>query len=155
MRAHQHQGGMRMDDLQIIELYFNRSEEAISETAKKYGTYCYVIANNILHSEPDAEECVNDTYLRAWNAIPPARPTRFSAFLAKITRNLAFNRYASLHAQKRCGEAEIALEELSEVLSDPNAEIEHSENDALKDAINRFLGLLSHDARVIFIRRYF
>lgn len=81
-----------MDDSKIIQLYMNRSEEAISETAQKYGTYCHSIAYRILHDRADAEECVNDTYLRAWNAIPPNRPNRLQTFLGKITRNLAISR---------------------------------------------------------------
>ena len=82
-----------MDDIQIIELYNERSETAISETANKYGKYCYYIAYHILYDEQDSEECVNDTYLRAWESIPPQYPNKMSAFLGKITRNLALNRY--------------------------------------------------------------
>lgn len=144
-----------MDDLQIIELYFERSEKAISETEKKHGRYCMSIANRILRSDQDAEECVNDTYLRAWNAIPPARPTHLRAFLGRITRNLALNRYATLHAEKRGNGAELALEELAEVLADPDSEIDRVETDALRESINRFLGSLPRDTRIMFVRRYF
>ena len=81
----------KMDDDRIIELYWTRDEKAISATAEKYGSYCGAIARNILGNESDAEECVNDTWLSAWRSIPPNRPTRFSVFLGKMTRNLAFN----------------------------------------------------------------
>ena len=82
-----------MTDREIIELYFARSEKAIDETAKKYGKYCYTIANNILKNREDSEECVNDTYFRTWNSIPPQNPNVFSVFLGKITRNLALDKY--------------------------------------------------------------
>ena len=90
-----------MDDKRIIELYQKRSEAAISETANKYEKYCYYIAYHILYSEEDCEECVNDTYLRAWEAIPPQCPEKLSAFLGKITRNLALNRYKYYLREKR------------------------------------------------------
>ena len=90
-----------MDDERIVELYFERSEAAIEQTHKKYGNYCHKIAYNVLFSHPDAEECVNDTYLRAWSAIPPQRPSRLAAFLGKITRNLALDRYFAAKAKKR------------------------------------------------------
>ena len=90
-----------MNDFDIIKLYNERSEMAISATAAKYSKYCLYIANNILRNNGDAEECVNDTYLRAWRAIPPAQPVKLSAFLGKITRNLSLNRLEKLHAKKR------------------------------------------------------
>lgn len=87
------EGGKNMDDKQIVDLYWKRSESAIDETASKYGSYCHHIALNILHNEEDSKECVNDTYLRAWNSMPPNRPNLLSSFLGKITRNLAFDKY--------------------------------------------------------------
>ena len=90
-----------MNDHEIIGLYWSRSESAIAATAEKYGNYCHAIAYNILHSSDDAEECANDTYLSAWNTIPPQRPNRLSIYLGKITRNLALNRYKRCTAQKR------------------------------------------------------
>ena len=144
-----------MEDSKIIELFWERSENAISEADAKYGKYCYAIAYNILYSEPDSEECVNDTYLRAWNAIPPERPLHLRAFLGRITRNLALNRYAVLHAKKRGNGTELALEELAEVLADPDSEIDRAETDALREALNRFLGSLPRDTRIMFVRRYF
>ena len=90
-----------MEDHDIITLYWNRSEAAILETQQKYGKYCYTIAYNIIYSHEDAEECVNDTYVKAWESIPPEKPLRLSAYLGRITRNIALNRYAHNHADKR------------------------------------------------------
>ncbi len=143
-----------MEDQRIVALYFERNEQALTETANQYGRYCHSIALNILCSEPDAEECVNDTYLRAWNAIPPHRPQKLSCFLGKITRNLALNRYAACHAQKRDGGTEIALEELAEVLADPDSEVDQTDSTELKAALHRFLAGLTPSARVIFLQRY-
>ena len=92
-----------MEDQEIIRLYWDRDEAAIGATDEKYGAYCTAIALNILHRREDAEECVSDTYLRAWNAMPPQRPGRLSVFLGKITRNLSFSRYRVLYARKRGG----------------------------------------------------
>ena len=89
-----------MEDNQIIELFWNRDEKAISETGRKYGSYCQSIAFNILHNNEDSEECVNDTWLKAWDSIPPQRPSNLRLFLAKITRNLSFNRYNANTAKK-------------------------------------------------------
>ena len=109
-----------MKDNEIIELYFARDEKAIKETAKRYGKYCHAVANNILGNPSDAEECVNDTYLRAWNAIPPERPRELKLFLAKITRNLALNRYFAEKSEKRGGgEMELVLDELADCIADP------------------------------------
>ena len=110
-----------MDDRQIIELYNERSEAAISETADKYGKYCHYIAYNILFNEQDSEECVNDTWFRAWNTIPPQQPNKLSAYLGKITRNLALDRYKFYNREKRGkGQTTLVLEELSECISDGN-----------------------------------
>ena len=141
-----------MEDSKIIDLYFERSQVAISETQKKYGRYCHAIAYNILYSNEDAEECVNDTYLRAWQAMPPHRPSRLPAFLGKITRNLALDRYDEKTAQKRGGECDIALEELCECL--PDAQSENGGDEALKAAINSFLASLPKRTRIIFMQRY-
>ena len=138
-----------MDDSRIIELFFCRDESAIDETRKKYGNYCYKIAYNILSSPEDSEECVSDTYLRAWNSIPPTRPERLQSFLGTITRNLALDRYDRIKAQKRTGAA-LIFEELSECLPDR----ESDETGDLKDAINSFLASLPKHTRIIFMRRY-
>ena len=141
-----------MQDHEIVALYWKRDENAISETRDKYGVYCYTIAFNILYSNEDAEECVNDTYIKAWNTMPPQKPTVLSAFLGKITRNLAINRYKQERAAKR----DVRLTEvfceadgtMSGKYTDPLDEI------ALKDAINSFLASLSREHRIIFLRRY-
>ena len=107
-----------MDDAQIVQLYWDRNEQAIHATSDKYGNYCASIAKNILGNQEDAEECVNDTYLNAWNAMPPHRPSILSTFLGKITRNLSFNRYKHNTANKRGGgELPVVLEELSGYLA--------------------------------------
>ena len=145
-----------MNDSQIIGLYWARDEQAISETARQYGAYCMGIANQILRDEADAEECVNDTWLNAWNSIPPARPTRFRLFLGRITRNLSINRYKEKHREKRGGgELPLILEELDQVLADTkdvDSELDRGELVAL---LNRFVGKLPERERAIFVRRYF
>lgn len=145
-----------MEDSKIIELYFARNEAAISETDKKYGAYCHAIAYRILRCLPDSEECVNDTWLRAWNAMPPQKPGVLRQFLAKITRNLSLDRWRNAQAEKRGGgEAALALEELSECVSgdgDPATQLELAE---LKRAIAGFLQTLPERDRDIFLRRYF
>ena len=145
-----------MDDYAIIELYFARDEAAIAETADKYGRYLYTTAYNILSSSEDAEECENDTYLAAWNAMPPERPRLLLAFLSKITRNLSFKRLRAKRAEKRGGnQAVLSLEELAECIpagGDFNEELERREFAAL---INRFLLRLPIAERRAFICRYF
>ena len=142
-----------MQDNEIIELYMHRDERAISETEQKYGAYCKKIAFNILYDVFDAEECVNDAYMRTWNAIPPTVPKIFSSFLAKITRNLALDRYDSSRAKKRYAVSE-SLEELSEIIGEENLsdELEISE---LGASISRFLSAEKPLSRRIFIKRYF
>ncbi len=138
-----------MNDHEIIELYFARDEAAIKETDKKYGAYCMSIAENILKSTPDAEECVNDTYLKTWNAIPPERPRSLKVFLACIVRRLSINRYNSWHTAKRDRNLEVAFEELSE-------SIPMRDEDAgdLPRLLNEFLGGLDATERRIMVRRY-
>lgn len=144
-----------MEDKDIIRLYLERSEEAINQTALKYSALLSRIAFGILRSREDAEECVSDTYMRAWNSIPPSQPKRLSAFLGKITRNLSLNRYSQLTAQKRGGGSkELALEELEECIpaaGDVQREVEDTE---LAELINSFLDRLSRENRIIFMRRY-
>ena len=145
-----------MEDRQIIELYWQRKEAAISESDKKYGNYCFTLSDNILKNHEDAEECVNDTWLRAWNSMPPQRPERLRMFFAKITRNLSFDRYDANTAQKRGGsETTLVLEELSECLaSDSDVEAE-ALDDALGECIRSFVSSLSVRDGNIFVRRYF
>lgn len=144
-----------MDEKQIIDLYWARSERAIDETARKYGKFCHCIAYNILANYQDSEECVNDTYLQTWNAIPPQRPSRLSAFLGKITRNLALKQYEKSTAQKRGGgQVPLALEELAECIPDPNSMERMVDDRILAELFNGFLADLPAEARKIFLRRY-
>lgn len=144
-----------MDEKQIIDLYWARSERAIDETARKYGKFCHGIAFNILANHQDSEECVNDTYLQTWNAIPPRRPNKLSAFLGKITRNLALKKYERYAAQKRGGgQVVLALEELSECIPDPNTVERAMDDRMLAEKLNVFLGKLPVESRNLFLRRY-
>ena len=144
-----------MEDERIIELYWNRNREAIAETEKKYGGYCFTIANGILKSCEDAEECVNDTYFKTWNSMPPVHPKILSAFLGKITRNLAFSRYRLETAEKRGGgEIDLVLDELGECVSGCDSVEKALELSELKDSLNVFLKSLSEDKRNMFLRRY-
>lgn len=144
-----------MDDGQIIDLYWARSETAISETANKYGKYCHTIAFNILNNSEDSEECVNDTYMRAWNAMPPKRPDRLSAFLGKITRNLSLNKYEKYAAAKRgFGQVPLALDELQECVPAAGSVEQAVEDTELIKIIDRFLAALPTDTRNVFIQRY-
>jgi RNA polymerase sigma-70 factor (ECF subfamily) len=145
-----------MDDREIIELFWARSEEAVAAVSEKYSKRCYGVAYNILKSREDAEECVNDTLARAWNAIPPARPDSLPAFLTRITRNLSFDRYKRGRAGKRgSGEFEAALSELGECVPDAAAELDRIvESSAITSALNEFLAELKPGARLVFMRRY-
>ena len=138
-----------MEDFEIIELYFAREEQAIRETEKKYGGYCHRISMNILNSREDAEECVNDTWLKAWDSIPPQRPGILRLFLATITRNLSLNRYRMNHAAKRNRELEVSLDELAECI--PMREEDAGE---LPSLLNQFLKTLTPEERALFILRY-
>ena len=145
-----------MSDEQIIELYQKRNELAIRATNDSYGAYCYSIANRILRNTEDSWECVNDTWLRAWSSIPPQCPKCLKTFLAKITRNLAFDRYKREHAHKRgAGEIQLALDELEECVaakSDVEAELISGE---MQRCIDSFLRGLPEQKRDVFLRRYF
>lgn len=145
-----------MDDVKIIALYWARSEQAIAQTAQKYQRYCHSIAYHILHSAEDAEECVNETYLAAWNSMPPQRPNALSAFLGRITRNLSLNRYEAAHAAKRGGgQMPLVLEELAECLSGGDT-VEESLDEAVVIALlNRFLAAQPSLKRKVFVQRYF
>ncbi len=144
-----------MEDSQIIELYHERQETAISETADKYGRYCHYIAKNILENEQDSEECVNDTYLRAWNTMPPHRPNRLSTFLGKITRNIAIDKYKYYNREKRGGgQTMLALEELNECLPTERDTEQAISDKMLVEALNAFLADLPSQKRQMFVRRY-
>ena len=144
-----------MKDEQIVALYFERSQDAIRESENKYGKYCHAIAYGILSSHGDAEECVNDTWHAAWRSIPPARPQFLSAFLGKITRNLAIDRLTHILAKKRKGHTVTLLEELAETLPSHEGEEVMVDDILLKDSLNSFLRSLPEDTRTIFLQRYF
>ena len=143
------------DDQKIIELYCNRSENAIAETDGKYGRYCTAIAYGILGSREDAQECVSDAYLTAWNAIPPRRPADLGTYLGKITRNLSIDRLRTRSREKRGGgEAPLALEELEEVVAGSDSPENEAVRKELTAALNRFLAGLTQQERYVFVRRY-
>lgn len=145
-----------MDDNAIIELYFARDEQAITETDRKYGSYCYGVANRILCNHEDCQETVSDTYFHTWNAIPPQRPNVFKLFLAKITRNLAFSRWRKLSAAKRGGgETELVLEELAGCIPGNEKVDDRLNAKELVKAIRAFLDTLPDRQQDIFLQRYF
>lgn len=145
-----------MDDRAIIDLYWKRDEQAISETQRAYGGYCFTVANSILGNSWDAEEVVSDTWIHAWNSIPPKRPTYLKQFLAKITRNLALNIWSSQNAEKRkCNRMDVVLDELGECIPS-NASVDTNlDGEELKHMILNFLKRESRRERYIFLRRYF
>lgn len=144
-----------MEDKTIIDLFWNRSEEAITQTDVKYGRYCYSIAYNILTNQEDAEESVSDTYMAAWERIPPTRPTVLSTFLGRITRNISISRWRSMGAKRRGGgETAMAFEELEECVSgNQSIESDLIAKETLK-VLNRFLDTLPKENRIVFMRRY-
>ena len=143
-----------MEDHAIIDLYWSRNPEAIRRTGEKYGGYCRTIARNILPDRRDAEECVNDTWLNAWNAMPENRPSLLAPFLGKITRNLAFTRWRAGRTEKRGGgELPLVLDELAECAS-PADTLQTMEAAELEEAVNRFLHTLPERECNVFLRRY-
>lgn len=144
-----------MQDAEIVRLYWDRNEQAVEASSAKYGAYVSAIARNILNDREDAAECVNDTWLHAWNAMPPHKPAVLAAFFGKITRNLSFDRYKKLHREKRGGYGvDLVLEELEEIVSgqeDPERQILGKE---LVSEIDRFLKTLPREKRCMFILRY-
>ncbi|MBR6107271.1 MAG: sigma-70 family RNA polymerase sigma factor [Oscillospiraceae bacterium] len=144
-----------MDDCEIIELFFQRDERALSETSGRYGGMCCRLAKRILGSQEDAEECCNDVLLKLWNAIPPDRPQRFAAYLVRVVRNTALDLYEKLHAAKRGGtQTAVALDELAECLPAPD-DVEEAQSAAeTGEMLNRFLADLPDQTRNIFVLRY-
>ena len=138
-----------LSDADIVALYLARDESAIDHTARLYGHYCLSVAMNILNSPPDAEECVNDTWLKAWNSIPPTRPRSLRAFLAKIVRNLSLQRFEYNHAAKRNRDFEVALEELGDCIP-----MRDEEADQLPALLNGFLESLDEPEWQLFCGRY-
>lgn len=143
-----------MEDEKIIGLFWMRSEDAIAETAAKYGKLFLRIASNILRNHEDSEECVNDTYLGLWNAIPEERPSPFSVFASRITRNLALKKYEYLSAEKRKPAAICSLEELGDCVSGKESVENEAENRRIEQLINKFLCQLGEEKRSIFLCRY-
>lgn len=144
-----------MEDERIIDLYWDRNQQAIVATSEKYGGMCVQIAENMLFDRQDAEECVNDTYLGVWNAIPPSRPKVFSAFIAKITRNLAMKKLTYLNAKKRAANLTVSLSELDTCVPGELTEETILDKQALTECIEAFLRTLSPQSRRIFLCRYF
>lgn len=144
-----------MDDEKIIELFFERSEQAIKELDRKYGRVCRSVSYNILNNRHDAEECVNDAYLGTWNTIPPTKPNPLLAFVCKIVRNISLKRYEQNTAAKRNSHYDVVMEEMEDCLaSSPNIIEEEIAERELIGIIEAFLGSLSRENRVIFLRRY-
>ena len=145
-----------MEDNLIVELYFERDERAIAETNKKYGKYCFSVANNILSNEQDSEECINDTWNRAWNAMPPQRPNNLKLFLAKLVRNLALDKIKHSTREKRGkNNLNIALDEISEIISDASNIEDYIESKEFMISVNLFLKELPMRDCNIFVSRYF
>ena len=143
-----------MEDRGIVDLFFARSEEALRAVETRYGAYCRAIARNLLEAREDAEECLNDVWHAAWNAIPPERPEDLRAYLGRLTRNLCVSRWRREHARKRYGGMDLLLSELEESLpggTEAEAELERAR---LRETIDRWLGSLSREDRVLFVRRY-
>ena len=143
-----------MTDWEIVALYWKRSEEAIACTMQKYGRYLLRLAQNILHIHEEAEECVNETYLSAWNQLPPDKPEKLLPYLGRISRCLALNRYDYLTAQKRSMDFTVQLSELEDILSTPDTPQQQYEREELAAAISDFLRTQSEEDRNMFLRRY-
>lgn len=143
-----------MEDSAIIDLFFERSEQAIDELDKKYGNALRKTAVNILHDRQDAEECANDALLGVWNSIPPQRPLALAVYVCRIARNLAISRLRSRTAEKRGGGLDLVLDELEEFLPSPQNVETELEAKELTERVNRFLSALPYDDRYVFVRRY-
>ena len=143
-----------MEDKKIVDMYWARDEEAITQTSVKYGGMMHATSKSIVGSHEDAEECVNDAYLAAWNSMPENRPTYLGGYMAKIIRNISINRYDHNHAVKRQA-VQVAFEELEECLADLQTPAEQYEQGCLKEVLDSFLESLDEQKRVIFLRRYF
>lgn len=144
-----------MEDFEIVELYWDRNENAITQTDRKYGKYCRKIAFSIVNDREDMEECVNDTYLQTWNSLPPQRPEKLSTYLGKICRNISINLYEKLTADKRGGnETDACLDEISELVGGSSEVEEQLDLTVLTDLINKFLKRCEKQARTVFVQRY-
>lgn len=143
-----------MDDSKIIELFYERSEQAIIELSKKYGSVCKKVANNILNNKLDSEECVNDAFLGAWNTIPPQKPDPLLSFVCRIVRNLAIKKYHSNTAAKRNSIYDVSLDELENCFSAFNSSEDELDSRETARIIDRFLETLDKENRIMFVRRY-
>ncbi len=143
-----------LEDRQIIDLFLERSEQAIDQLSRKYGRVCEALAKNILGNPRDAEECVSDAYLAVWNTVPPEQPDPLLSYLCRIVRNLSLKKHRQNTAKKRNSFYDIALEELEAVLPYAVTVEAEADGNALAEAINRFLAGLDRDSRVLFVRRY-
>ncbi len=144
-----------MQDNEIVKLYLERDDSAISQTEEKYSGYCRAIAGRILVDTRDVDECLNDTYLRAWNSIPPKKPQNLAVYLGKIVRNLSFDRYRKMNAEKRGGtQTKLILDELSEITNGTDETYENVNRREISKTINTFLDMLPAIERNVFILRY-
>ncbi len=144
-----------MEDREIVRLFFERNQEAILETEKKYGRYCHKIAFNVLGNDEDSEECVNDAYMRTWGSIPPNEPSSLGSYIGKITRNLALDKYRQRTSTKRGnGEIPLLLDELEECISGDDQFEKLHDSEEITAAINGFLEKLTATERGVFVRRY-
>lgn len=145
-----------LNDNEIVDLYWERDEKAISETDKKYGRYLYTIAYNIVHERMDCEECLNDTYLGTWNAIPPTRPNAFQVFLSKVMRNIAVDKYREKSASKRIpSEMMLSLEEISDVFEYDESISETEAVNATVNVLNEYLKSVDNQKQLMFVCRYY
>lgn len=143
-----------MNDEQIVELYWNRDEKAIDFTSEKYGSYCYSIAYGILHNNEDSKECVNDTYMSAWNSMPPHKPNILKTFLGKIARRISVDRWRKKTAEKRGGEISEVFTELSECTSPDGNPVGEAEKKLLNETVGSFVRQLRESERNVFLCRY-
>ena len=143
-----------MDEMHIVNLYFARDERAIKETQAKFGRLCHTIAYNVLHNHQDAEECVNDTYVGLWNAIPPANPHDLTAFVCRIARNISLKKLEHSNRKKRASVTLVSLDELAEILPDESIG-DGTEAEEIGKHISNFLRGEKEDARNVFIRKYY
>lgn len=143
-----------MEDSQIMDLYWDRNENAIAETNRKYGALCGSIAMNLLSDREDAEECVNDTWIEAWNRIPPQRPESLKAWLCRIVRNISINRWRKNHAQKRYQGMDRILDELEDCVPSPRNVEQEIEDAELGKCISTWLLSLPKEDQVLFVLRY-
>ncbi len=144
-----------LEDHKIIQLFFNRSEQAIIETEKKYKNMLFSISFRILKNKMDAEECLNDVYLAAWETIPPQKPNPLAVYLARIVRNISINKYYKISATKRNSYYDVTLSELEDCFSDVESVEEKYEAKELASAISSFLDKIDKKSRLLFVRRYF